>query len=156
MTNHAKVLRLAKGYRKAANSVFRVANQAVHRAQVNQYKDRRHKKRSFRTLWIARINAALQYYGINYSRFMGYYAQTGIALDRKMLAELAVAEPVSFRAVTTYVLEEFKAEEDARRQRVIDEENRWVTRDTLTDTQREMTESFVGYLEDKQQQQQKE
>lgn len=151
MTNHAKVMRLAKGYRKAANSVFRVAVQAVQRAQVNQYKDRRHKKRSFRTLWIARINAALQYYGINYSRFMGYYAQTGIALNRKMLAELAVSEPISFRAVTTYVLEEFKEKEDARRQQAIDKESQWVTRDTLTDNQRAVTESFVGYLEDKQQ-----
>jgi large subunit ribosomal protein L20 len=150
MVNHAKVLRLSKGYRGAANNVFRVAIQAVNRAQTNQYKDRKNKKRSFRTLWIARINAAVQYYGINYSRFMGYYAQTGIALDRKILADLAVSEPISFRAIVLYTLEQFKEVEDARTQQRLDEEARWVTRETLTEGQKAMTASFVDFLDGKQ------
>mmetsp|Transcript_36866 Transcript_36866/g.63353 ORF Transcript_36866/g.63353 Transcript_36866/m.63353 type:complete len:153 (-) Transcript_36866:60-518(-) len=149
MVDHAKILRLSKGYRGAANNIFRCAIQAVHRAQTNQYKDRRNRKRSYRTLWIARINAAIQYYGLNYSRFMGYYTKTGIALNRKMLAELAVSEPISFRAIALYTLQEFKDAEAARIQPAIEREQLWVTRDNLTDEQIAMTE-YVGQQLDKQ------
>lgn len=146
MVNHAKILKLSKGYRTTANNVFRVAIQAVYRAQTNQYKDRKNRKRSFRTLWIARINAAVQYYGINYSRFMGYYAQTGIGLNRKMLAELAVSEPISFRSIVHYVVNEFKDIEEARTLPAKEKAKLWVTRDTLTDEQKRATQYFVDKL----------
>lgn len=89
---HKKVLERAKGYRGARSRTFRVANQAVNRAEQNAYRDRRQRKRQFRRLWIIRINAAARENGMNYSRFMSGLSKANIALDRKILADLAVKD----------------------------------------------------------------
>ena len=145
-TAHKKVYSLTKGFRTRANNVFRVAVQAAERSLKNQYRDRRTKKRSFRTLWITRVNAAVQYYGLNYSRFINYLTKSDIALNRKMLAELAVAEPISFRAVVFYVKDRFKQEDIERTNRILEKRAKWVTRDTLTEAQQATTESIVSSL----------
>ncbi len=93
---HKKILKLAKGYRGRRKSVFRVAKQAVIRAGVNAYRDRRQRKRQFRALWIARINAAARECGMSYSRFMNGLSKSGIELDRKILADLAVFDKPAF------------------------------------------------------------
>jgi large subunit ribosomal protein L20 len=87
---HKKVLKLAKGYYNARRKVFRVAKQAVTKAQQYAYIGRKQKKRNFRTLWIARINAAARSNGMSYSRFMNGLLKAGITLDRKVLADIAV------------------------------------------------------------------
>jgi large subunit ribosomal protein L20 len=96
---HKKVLKLAKGYRGRSNSSFRVALQSVEKALQYAYRDRRVKKRTFRALWIQRINAGARQYGVNYSQFMNGLSVAGIDLDRKVLADLAVHEPASFKAL---------------------------------------------------------
>ena len=93
---HKKILKLAKGYRGRRKSVFRVAKQAVIRAGVNAYRDRRQRKRQFRALWIARINAAARESGLSYSRFMNGLSKAGVELDRKILADLAVFDKPAF------------------------------------------------------------
>jgi large subunit ribosomal protein L20 len=100
---HKKVLALAKGYRGRRNNVYRVAKQAVMRAGQYAYRDRRARKRVFRALWIARINAAAREHGINYSRFIAGLHKAAIDLDRKVLAELAVNNKPAFAAVVTQV-----------------------------------------------------
>ena len=87
---HKKVLDLAKGYRGRKKNVFRLATQAVVRAGVYAYRDRRVKKREFRALWIARINAAAREHGMSYSRFMNGLKKAGIEIDRKVLSDLAL------------------------------------------------------------------
>ncbi len=96
---HKKVLKAAKGYRGARSRVFRVAKQAVVRAAQYSYRDRRQRKRDFRSLWIARINAAARQHGFSYSRLMHALSVAGIALDRKVLADLAVSDEQGFAAV---------------------------------------------------------
>ena len=93
---HKKVLKLAKGYRGRRKSTFKVAKQAVIRAGVNAYRDRRQRKRQFRALWIARINAASRECGLSYSRFMNGLSKAGVELDRKILADLAVFDKPAF------------------------------------------------------------
>ena len=93
---HKKVLKLAKGYRGRRKSTFKVAKQAVIRAGVNAYRDRRQRKRQFRALWIARINAAARECGLSYSRFMNGLSKAGVELDRKILADLAVFDKPAF------------------------------------------------------------
>jgi large subunit ribosomal protein L20 len=93
---HKKVLKLAKGYRGRRKSVYRVAKQAVIRAGVNAYRDRRQRKRQFRALWIARINAAARECGLSYSRFISGLSKAGIELDRKILADIAVFDKPAF------------------------------------------------------------
>ena len=87
---HKKVLNAAKGYRGRRKNVYRVAKQAVMKAGQYQYRDRRQKKRQFRTLWIARINAGARELGLTYSRFMNGLKKASIELDRKVLADMAV------------------------------------------------------------------
>ena len=87
---HKKVLHAAKGYYNARRKVYRVAKQAVIKAGQYAYRDRKAKKRDFRQLWIVRINAAARLHGLSYSRFINGLKKAGIAIDRKMLAELAV------------------------------------------------------------------
>jgi len=87
---HKKILSEAKGYYGARSRVFRVAKQAVIKAGQYAYRDRRVKKRDFRSLWIVRINAAVREHGLSYSRFMDGLHKAGIEIDRKVLAELAV------------------------------------------------------------------
>ena len=87
---HKKVLALAKGYRGRRKNVYRVAKQAVMKAGQYAYRDRRQRKRQFRRLWIARINAAARIYGLSYSKFMNGLKRAAIEVDRKVLADLAV------------------------------------------------------------------
>jgi large subunit ribosomal protein L20 len=93
---HKKVLALAKGYRGRRKNVFRIAKQAVMRAGQYAYRDRRTKKRVFRQLWIARINAASRGLGVTYSKFMAGLKKAGIEMDRKVLADLAVFDKPAF------------------------------------------------------------
>ncbi|AIL33173.1 50S ribosomal protein L20 [Basilea psittacipulmonis] len=96
---HKKVINAAKGYRGRRGNVFRVAKQAVMRAGQYAYRDRRNKKRTFRALWIARINAAVRSQGITYSQFIAGLKKAEIALDRKVLADLAVNDKAGFAAI---------------------------------------------------------
>ena len=100
---HKKVLALAKGYRGRRKNVFRTAKQAVMKAGQYAYRDRRTRKRVFRQLWIARINAAARGLGITYSKFMAGLKQASIDIDRKMLAELAVNDPAAFGSIVAKV-----------------------------------------------------
>ncbi len=100
---HKKILALAKGFSLSRNNVFRVAKQAVMRAGQYAYRDRRNKKRVFRRLWIARINAATRSNGMTYSVFMNGLRKAGIALDRKVLADMAVFDKEGFAALVAQV-----------------------------------------------------
>ena len=91
-----KILRIARGYRGGNGTLFRTANQRVMKALCNAYRDRRRRKRDFRRLWIARINAAARMNGLTYSKFMGGLKRAEIKLNRKMLAQLAVSDPKCF------------------------------------------------------------
>lgn len=93
---HKKILKLAKGYRGAKSKLFRTANQAVMKSLTYAYRDRKQKKRNFRQLWIARINAAARANGMSYSVFMNGLKKNGIEINRKMLAEIAVSDPAAF------------------------------------------------------------
>jgi large subunit ribosomal protein L20 len=100
---HKKIIALAKGYRGRRKNVYRVAKQAVMRAGQYAYRDRRNRKRVFRRLWIARINAAAREHGITYSRFIAGLNKSEIGLDRKVLAELAVNDKPAFAAIVEQV-----------------------------------------------------
>ena len=100
---HKKILALAKGYRGRRKNVFRIAKQAVMKAGQYAYRDRRTRKRVFRQLWIARINAAARGLGITYSKFMAGMKKASIGIDRKMLAELAVNDPAAFGSIVAKV-----------------------------------------------------
>jgi large subunit ribosomal protein L20 len=93
---HKKVLDQAKGYRGRRKSVYRVAKQAVIKAGQYAYRDRRQRKRQFRALWIARINAAARECGLSYSRFIDGLNKAGVEVDRKVLADLAVFDKAAF------------------------------------------------------------
>ena len=97
---HKKVLAKAKGYYGARSRIYRVAVQAVTKAGQYAYRDRRQRKRQFRALWIARINAEARNNGMSYSRFMNGLKKAGIALDRKVLADWAVHDKGAFKALT--------------------------------------------------------
>ena len=96
---HKKILKQARGYYGARSRVLRVAKQAVTKAGQYAYRDRRVKKRTFRQLWITRINAQARNEGITYSQFISGLKKAGIALDRRVLADLAVHDKVGFAAV---------------------------------------------------------
>ena len=96
---HKKVLKQAKGYYGARSRVYRVAVQAVTKAGQYAYRDRRQRKRQFRALWIARINAAARINGLSYSRFIAGLKKASIEIDRKVLADLAVYEKEVFAAI---------------------------------------------------------
>ena len=96
---HKKILKLAKGYFGHKSKLFKVANQAVMKSLSYAYRDRRNKKREFRKLWITRINAAARLNGLSYSRFMNGLSRAQIALDRKVLADIAVSDPAGFTAL---------------------------------------------------------
>ncbi len=93
---HKKVLELAKGYRGRRNNVYRIAKEAVMKAGQYAYRDRRNKKREFRVLWIARINAAVREGGMTYSTFMHGLKKAAIDVDRKVLADIAVMDKPAF------------------------------------------------------------
>jgi large subunit ribosomal protein L20 len=96
---HKKVLGKAKGYYNARRKVYRAAKQAVIKAGQYAYRDRRQKKREFRALWIARINAAARIYGLSYSRIIDGLNKAGLEVDRKVLADLAVHDVEAFGAI---------------------------------------------------------
>jgi len=96
---HKKVLKLAKGFRGAHSKLFRTANQQVMKALRHSYRDRRRRKRDFRRLWIARINAGARQNGMSYSQLIGQLKQANIQLNRKMLANLAMLDPEAFAKV---------------------------------------------------------
>ncbi len=94
---HKKVLKLAKGYRDRSHSSFRIALEKVENGLRYAYRDRRTKKRNFRALWIQRINAGAREHGLVYSQFMGGLIKAGIEIDRKVLSDLAIAQPEAFK-----------------------------------------------------------
>jgi large subunit ribosomal protein L20 len=100
---HKKILALAKGFRGRRKNVYRIAKQAVMKAGQYAYRDRRTRKRVFRQLWIARINAAARELGITYSRFIAGLKKASIDIDRKVLADLAVHDPAGFASIVAKV-----------------------------------------------------
>ena len=96
---HKKILGKAKGYYGRRKNTFRVANQAVEKAGQYAYRDRRAKKRNFRSLWIQRINAACRELDFTYARFIDGLSKAGVEVDRKVLADIAVKEPDAFKAL---------------------------------------------------------
>lgn len=100
---HKKVLELAKGFRGRRKNVYRIAKQAVMKAGQYAYRDRRVKKREFRSLWIARINAAVRQSGMTYSVFMNGMKKARIEIDRKVLADMAVHDAAAFAKIVAQV-----------------------------------------------------
>ena len=97
---HNKVLKLAKGYRGARSKQYRVAKQSVMRALASSFAGRKERKRQFRQLWIARINAAARMNGLSYSKFMYGLKLANVEVNRKMLSEMAINDPEGFTALT--------------------------------------------------------
>lgn len=100
---HNKILKLAKGYRGARSKQYRIAKQSVMRALASSYAGRKERKRQFRRLWIARINAASRMHGISYSQFMHGLKLAGVDMNRKMLAEMAVSDAEGFAVLAGLV-----------------------------------------------------
>lgn len=98
-----KIIKQAKGYFGRRKNVWTVAKNAVEKAMLYAYRDRRNKKRSFRALWIVRINAGARLHGMSYSQFMGKVKAKGIELNRKVLADLAMNHPNAFKAIVEHV-----------------------------------------------------
>ncbi len=98
-----KVMKQAKGYFGRRKNVWTVAKNAVEKAMLYAYRDRRNKKRNFRSLWITRINAGARMHGMSYSQFMGKVKANGIELNRKVLADLAMNHPDAFKAIVEKV-----------------------------------------------------
>jgi large subunit ribosomal protein L20 len=96
---HKKTLAAAKGYRGRRKNTIRAAKAAVDRSLQYAYRDRKNKKRTFRALWIQRINAAVRECGLTYSRFIDGLARAGVEVDRKVLSELAIHEPAAFQSI---------------------------------------------------------
>jgi large subunit ribosomal protein L20 len=110
---HKKVLKLAKGYRGARSRVFRVAKQAVIKAAQYAYRDRRQKKRQFRSLWIVRINAMVRQHDLSYSVFINGLKLANIECDRKVLAQIAVEDPTAFALIIDKVKQALQMPEAA-------------------------------------------
>jgi large subunit ribosomal protein L20 len=96
---HKKVYKAAKGYYGRRKNTIRVAKQAVEKAQQYAFRDRKNRKRTFRALWIQRLNAAVRPFGLNYSRFIVGLSKANIMVDRKVLSDLAITEPAAFEAI---------------------------------------------------------
>ena len=96
---HKKVLKAAKGFYGRRKNTIRIAKQAVEKAMQYAYRDRKNKKRTFRALWIQRLNAAVREHGLTYSRFIDGLGKAGVAVDRKVLSDIAIREPESFAAI---------------------------------------------------------
>ena len=96
---HKKTLEQAKGFYGRRKNTIRIAKQAVEKSMQYAYRDRKNKKRTFRALWIQRINAGVREFGLTYSRFIDGLAKAGIEIDRKVLSELAIHEPAAFKAI---------------------------------------------------------
>ncbi len=100
---HKKIIALAKGYRGRRKNVYRIAKQAVMRAGQYAYRDRRNKKRTFRALWIIRINAAVRQHELSYSVFMNGLKKANIQIDRKVLSDIAIFDPSGFENIVAQV-----------------------------------------------------
>jgi large subunit ribosomal protein L20 len=98
---HKKIIKLAKGYRGRSSTCFRIAIEKVEKALRYAYRDRRNRKRDFRSLWIQRINAGARLHGLTYSRFINGLKLAGITLDRKVLSDIASREPDVFKTLVT-------------------------------------------------------
>ncbi|MEO8703029.1 MAG: 50S ribosomal protein L20 [Kofleriaceae bacterium] len=96
-----RILKAAKGFRGKRSSCHAVANEAVQHAWMHMYRSRKVRKRDFRSLWIQRINAAARTLDISYSKLLGKLGTAGVQLNRKMLAEIAISDPVAFKAIAT-------------------------------------------------------
>src|SRR5438046_4347519 len=96
---HKKTFKAAKGYYGRRKNTIRIAKQAVEKAAQYSYRDRKNRKRSFRALWIQRINAAARMHGLTYGRFIDGLGKAGVSVDRKMLSEIAIAEPAAFQTL---------------------------------------------------------
>jgi large subunit ribosomal protein L20 len=96
---HKKVYKAAKGYYGRRKNTIRVAKQAVEKANQYAFRDRKRRKRTFRALWIQRLNAAVREFGLTYSRFIDGLGRAGVAVDRKVLSDLAIREPATFQAI---------------------------------------------------------
>ncbi len=101
-----KIIKLAKGYFGSKSKLFKIANQQVMKSLSYAYRDRKVRKRDFRKLWIARINAAARNNGLSYSQFMGGLKKAGIEINRKMLAEMAISDPGAFSRLVEVVREQ--------------------------------------------------
>src|SRR5919109_2854947 len=106
---HKKVLKAAKGFYGRRKNTIRIAKQAVERSKQYAYRDRKNRKRSFRALWIQRINAAVREHGLTYGRFINGLAKAGIQVDRKVLADLAVKDAAAFKALVDQAAAKLKA-----------------------------------------------
>lgn len=102
-SRHKKIIAMAKGYRGRANSCYSVAVNRVQKGLLYAYRDRKNKKREMRKFWIQRINAGARDEGLTYSHFIHRLAQSGIGLNRKVLADLAATEPYSFKSVSRLI-----------------------------------------------------
>jgi large subunit ribosomal protein L20 len=100
---HKKVLKAAKGFYGRRKNTIRVAKQAVEKANQYAYRDRKRRKRTFRALWIQRLNAAVRPFGLTYSRFINGLDKAGVLVDRKVLSDLAIREPAAFEAIVEKV-----------------------------------------------------
>ena len=100
---HKKVYKATKGHYGRRRNTIRIAKQSMEKAMQYAYRDRKNKKRTFRALWIQRLNAAVRPFGLNYSKFIDGLAKAGVTVDRKVLAEIAVAEPAAFAAIVEKV-----------------------------------------------------
>jgi len=96
-----RLLKHAKGFRGKRSSCHAVANEAVQHAWMHMYRSRKVKKRDFRALWIQRINAAARTLGLSYSKLIGKLSSAGVTINRKMLSEIAISDPVAFKAIAT-------------------------------------------------------
>jgi large subunit ribosomal protein L20 len=96
---HKKILKMAKGFRGRSSTCFRPAFERVEKALKYSFRDRRVRKREFRALWIQRINAGVRLHGLTYSRFINGLNKAGIEVDRKVLSDLAIREPIAFKAL---------------------------------------------------------
>jgi large subunit ribosomal protein L20 len=96
---HKKVLKAAKGYYGRRKNTIRIAKQAVEKANQYAFRDRKRRKRTFRALWIQRLNAAVRTFDLTYSRFIDGLSKAGITVDRKVLSDLAIREPATFQAI---------------------------------------------------------
>ncbi|MDI9347022.1 MAG: 50S ribosomal protein L20 [Methylacidiphilales bacterium] len=102
-STHKKILKKAKGYRGQRSTAYRVAKQAVIKSGQYSYRDRKQKKRQFRSLWIVRLNAAVRKHGVSYSQFINGLKITGIELDRKVLSELSIRDELAFSLIISQV-----------------------------------------------------
>ena len=100
---HKKVLKAAKGYYGRRKNTIRIAKQAVEKANQYAFRDRKRRKRTFRAVWIQRLNAAVRPFGLNYSRFVDGLTKANIVIDRKVLSDLAIREPAAFEAIVGQV-----------------------------------------------------